>query len=173
VGNGKPGGAWFRQEADRVVVGATTRSPVAFFLVPFMCVWSGGALGGIYGSQIAEGQFNPVMSIFGIPFVLGSILFWAVALMAVCGKVEVIINRDGATIFTGIGSLGWKRRLDWLSVKTVREESATTRYPGSHGAGLVIEGKQRVKFGTGLNEARRFFVLNAPKYLHSAMKRGR
>ena len=45
-----PKGAWFRQETHHIIVGATTRSPEAFFLVPFTCVWSGGSLGGIYGS---------------------------------------------------------------------------------------------------------------------------
>ena len=33
-----PNGAWFRKEMDQVVVGASTRSPAAFFMVPFMCV---------------------------------------------------------------------------------------------------------------------------------------
>src|SRR5512137_2776592 len=45
-----PRGAWFEKNFDGWEVGATTRSPIAFFLVPFMCVWSGGSLGGIYGS---------------------------------------------------------------------------------------------------------------------------
>src|SRR4051812_4884970 len=44
-----PPGAWIREEPGATVVGATTRSPIAFFLVPFMTVWSGFSLGGIYG----------------------------------------------------------------------------------------------------------------------------
>ena len=52
-----PNGTWFRTEANGWELGGTTRHPIAFFLVPFMCVWSGGALGGIYGTQIIQGKF--------------------------------------------------------------------------------------------------------------------
>ena len=65
---------------------------MAFFLVPFMCVWSGGSLGGIYGSQFFQSKFDLSMSLFGIPFVLGTLLFGSFALMTVCGKVVVSIR---------------------------------------------------------------------------------
>ncbi len=161
-----PKGAWFRKEMDRVVVGATTRSPVAFFLVPFMCVWSGFSLGGIYGSQIAKGEFDLGSSLFGIPFVLGSILFWSFALMAICGKVEVSIG-NMSSVFVGIGKVGWTRSFEWSAVQTIREDGTNVSYPGGHQAAIVLEGKERLKFGTGLNEKRRYFVLNALKYLKS------
>src|SRR5215467_9996648 len=50
-----PPGAWYAETDTGWQMGATTRSSGAFFLVPFMCVWSGGSLGGIYGMQIAKG----------------------------------------------------------------------------------------------------------------------
>jgi len=161
-----PKGAWFKKEMDSVVVGATTRSPIAFFLVPFMCVWSGGSLGGIYGSQIAKGEFDLGSSLFGIPFLLGSILFWSLALMAVCGKVEVSIGKL-SSVFVGVGKLGWKRRFEWSAVQTIREDGTNISYPGGHQGAIVMEGDTRLKFGTGLNEKRRYFVLNALKYMKS------
>jgi hypothetical protein len=66
-----PKGAWIRKEMHALKIGATTRSGAAFFLVPFMTVWSGLSLGGIYGMQLINGEFDPVLSLFGIPFVLG------------------------------------------------------------------------------------------------------
>ena len=159
-----PKGAWFRKEMDKVVIGASTRSPIAFFLVPFMCVWSGGSLGGIYGSQIAKGEFNLTMSLFGIPFLLGSIIFWTLALMSVCGKVEISIGKTGS-VFVGIGAVGWTRRFDWSSVQTIREAPSPMQYPGGYYGGIILEGQQRLKFGTNLNEKRRYFVLGALKYL--------
>lgn len=161
-----PQGAWVKKARNSVVVGATTRSPIAFFLVPFMCVWSGGSLGGIYGTQIAKGEFNLGASLFGIPFLLGSILFWSLALMAVCGKVEVSIGKL-SSVFVGVGKLGWTRRFDWSAVKSIREDKTNVSYPGGHQAAIVIEGKTRIKFGTGLNEKRAYFILNALKYLKS------
>ena len=59
-----PSGAWFRTEMNGWELGATTRHPIAFFLVPFMCVWSGFSLGGIYGSQIVQGKFDHPRSVF-------------------------------------------------------------------------------------------------------------
>src|SRR5205814_5386880 len=87
-----PRGAWFEDSGVGWSVGSTTRSPAAFFLVPFMCVWSGGSLGGIYGTQIVEGEFNPLLSLFGIPFVLGTLLFGSIAVMSVVGKVVVMVD---------------------------------------------------------------------------------
>jgi len=159
-----PQGAWFKREMGQVIIGASTRSPVAFFLVPFMCVWSGGSLGGIYGSQLFKGQFDLTMSLFGIPFILGSILFWSFALMSIFGKVEVTLARP-SYVFVGIGRFGWTRKFDWYAMQTIREDVATMSYPGGHQVGIVLEGKDRLKFGTGLNEKRRYFMLNALKYL--------
>jgi hypothetical protein len=161
-----PKGAWFRKEMDRIVVGATTRSPIAFFLVPFMCVWSGGALGGIYGSQIAKGEFDLGSSLFGIPFIIGSIVFWSLALMSICGKVEVSIGK-ASHVFVGVGRVGWTRRFEWAAVQTIREGFSMVSYPGGHQGTIVMEGETRIRFGTGLNDKRRYFVLNALKYLKS------
>ena len=157
-----PSGAWLRREADKVVVGVSTRSPAAFFLVPFMCVWSGVSLGGIYGTQIMKGQFNWGMSLFGIPFVLGSVLFWSLALMAICGKVEVTLG-DNSSVFTGVGPLGWRRRFDWSAVQSIREESAGTGRNGGSQMAVILEGAERVKVAAGVSEKRRYFLLTALK----------
>jgi hypothetical protein len=68
-----PNGAWFEQLADGFRTHATTRSWTALLLVPFTCVWSGISLGGIYGKQMSSGQFDPTSSLFGVPFLLGSV----------------------------------------------------------------------------------------------------
>lgn len=137
-----PKGAWFRKEMDRIVVGGSTRSPMAFFIVPFMCVWSGGSLGGIYGSQIRSGHFNLTMSLFGIPFLLGSIVLISISLMTIFGKVEVTIGRV-SKVFTGIGTLGWTRCFEWNEVRTIREDIMYVQYPGNrqlmpHGGSQVF-----------------------------------
>jgi len=161
-----PQGAWFRQDMDRVVFGATTRSPAAFFLIPFMCVWSGFSLVGIYGSQIAKGQFSLSSSLFGMPFLLGTFVLGALALMAVCGKVEVSIGQD-SSVFTGIGKIGWTRKFDWRSVQTIREGMANMDDSSGRTACIVLEGKERLKFGSGLNEQRKYYILSTLKYLKS------
>jgi len=159
-----PSGAWFVEEIQGFTVGATTRSPAALFLVPFMCVWSGGSLGGIYLTQIISGKFNLMLSLFGIPFVLGSILFWSIAMMTLCGKVVVTSQGAEGGVFVGVGSIGWRRKFTWSAVKHIREEGGGG-HPGGSGGSILLEGEERLRFGSGLNDRRRYFMLNAVKYM--------
>jgi len=154
-----PRGAWYRPDFNGFVVGATTRHPIAFFLVPFMCVWSGFSLGGIYGPQIVQGKLNLATSLFGIPFILGTLLFGTLALMAVCGKVVVRVCDSDGVVFTGIGPFGWRRPFNSSQVTTVRIEPY---FSGNNGQSMtvVLDGPRKVRFGSGLTEARRVFVAN-------------
>jgi hypothetical protein len=128
------------------------------------------SLGGIYGMQIISGHFSLLISLFGIPFLLGSILFWSFALMAICGKVEVTVRGDEGTIFTGIGAMGFKRRFQTREVARVYEDAARWRGTGSMGTAIVLEGRTRMKLGEGLNEPRRHFVLEMLRVLLLAEK---
>ncbi len=165
-----PSGAWYRGEFGGFSVGASTRSPIAFLMVPFMCVWSSVSLGVIYGSQIVSGKFSLMFSLFGIPFLLMGILFWTFTLMAICGKVVVTVQDTDGTVFAGIGPIGWRRRFDWSEVKVIREEASIMHYPGGYMRGIIFEGKGRLKFGTSLNEKRRYFMLSALKYLKATVR---
>jgi len=167
-----PKGAWIHRKETETIVGATTRSPIAFFLVPFMLVWSGGSLGGIYGSQIISGEFDPFMSLFGIPFIIGSIIFWSLALMAVAGKVEITFNEYGGKIFTGFSKIGYSRKFRWDEINTVSESDSRVRYPGGNGASICLEGKKRIAFGTGLNTSRKYYILMAFKSILRMQKKG-
>jgi hypothetical protein len=164
-----PRGAWFEKNFDGWEVGATTRSPIAFFLVPFMCVWSGGSLGGIYGTQIANGQFSLGMSLFGIPFLLGTLLFGSIALMAVCGKIVVRVREERGEVFTGVWRFGWRRRFDPEGIRRVYENEK----PGRRGSSseIVLEGDERITLGSGLNENRRYFMLQVLRSIFEGRKK--
>ncbi len=154
-----PSGAWFREmPPGGFTVGVSTRSPVAFFLVPFMCVWSGFSLGGIYGTQFHKGQFNFGMSLFGIPFILGTLLFGSIAVMSVCGKVTVTVEGDNGVIFTGVGPIGWRRRFNWRNVSAIRRsEKYGNRGSVSHQ--ITLEGEKRLNFAAGVKDDRLDFML--------------
>jgi hypothetical protein len=158
-----PKGAWYRPSLHEVVIGATTRHPSAFLLVPFMCVWSGFSLGGIYGTQIKNGDFSLLMSLFGLPFLVGSIALGSIALMAVCGKVEVRLRGRAGVIFVGVGPLGWKRAIDLNEIDHITEQAGAMNYPGSQGTGILLQGRTRLRFATNLTEARRYFIFQALK----------
>ena len=170
--NNPPKGTWKLEDPEKIVIGSTTRSPIAFFLVPFMIIWSGGSIGGIYVTQIISRKFDLFSSLFGIPFLIGSIIFWSVTLMAIVGKVEVTIGKD-SFVFTGVWKIGIKRKFDWNSIIHIYEDRnyrsgffQNNRYSSS----IIMEGKTRIKFGIGLKEDRKFYLLNALKYFHSRKK---
>ena len=165
-----PQGVWFDDTIGGWILGASTRSPMALFLVPFMCVWSGGSLGGIYGMQIIEGEFNLLLSLFGIPFVLGTLLFGSIAVMSVCGKITVTVDGNTGTVFEGVGPIGWKRQFDWSGVTRIEEDHRVYRSSRSHQmqSTIVLEGKKRLKFGSLLPEARQHFMLHTLRRLLAA-----
>ncbi|MCA9284125.1 MAG: hypothetical protein KDA22_02835 [Phycisphaerales bacterium] len=163
-----PKGATFDEHGTGWRITASTRSPAAFFLVPFMCVWSGFSLGGIYGSQIASGQFSLGMSLFGIPFVLGTLLFGSIAVMSVCGRIVVSIDHSDGRVFAGVGPIGWTRRFDWRSITSVEENSSGYHASGSTGLVIALVGQSRLKFGSMLSDPRRFYVLQGLRVLLAA-----
>ena len=122
-----PKGVTVEERMDGFRLTLTTRSAAAFFLIPFMLVWSGGSLGGIYGTQIYKGEFDLKLSLFGIPFVLGTLLFGTLALMSAFGKV-VLEVRNGILLHR-VGFLGlyWTRRRDWTGFDRAELEESTRR----------------------------------------------
>ena len=167
-----PGGAWFRRELRGYLVGASTRSYIAFFLVPFMAVWSGLSLSGLYGTQLSEGKFDLFRTLFGLPFLMGSVVMFVIALMSIWGKIEFEINEnEQSSVFIGVGSIGWKRYFDWKKIHTVKEESSNVKYPGSGQTKIILEGTRKIAVGYGVSEERKYFLVNSLKYLISKRTR--
>lgn len=154
-----PSGAWCISTPRGFEAGASTRSPIAFFLVPFMCVWSGLSLGGIYGTQIASGKFELSQSLFGIPFVIGTVIFGSIALMSICGKVTASVADDTLTLFTGIGPFGWRRRLSWSQVTEIRRTQSARRRNSADIHQITIVGDRTYHFAAGIKRARQEFLL--------------
>ena len=155
-----PRGAWFTPAFDGFEAGVSTRSPFAIFLVPFLCVWSGFSLGGIYGTQVWTGRFNLLMSLFGIPFVLGTFLFGSIALMSVAGKYVVSVAGDEGRIFVGVGPLGWTRHFAWSGITRIVEG----QWVGNHGRPyptIVLEGTRRLVIQGLPSQERQYFLLQA------------
>ena len=135
-----------------------------------MLVWTGGALGGIYGTQIVKGEFNLLMSLFGVPFLLAALLFWAITLMAIAGRVEVRVQLDGrGEVFTGVGRWGRTKTFDLAAVDTINEETSLVRNRRNHQSlqrQIVLTGDRRLAFGRGLSDDRRHFLLQSLRALH-------
>ena len=145
---------------------ATTRSAMAWFIVPFMLVWSGGSLGGIYGSQFRSGAFHLGSSLFGIPFLLGTLWFGGYAMMLVCGRVAISRDGETGTVFEGIGPIGWTRQFSWSDIASVMEGVTSERWSGKRGPQPLVAMRfetslgRTLKFGTLLSEERRWFLIS-------------
>jgi len=103
---------------------ASHRTLYALFIVPFTCVWAGGSLTGIYGTQLMSGNFKLVESLFGIPFLLGSIILISISLLSLFGRTIISDENGKALIFIGVGPIGWYRRFEWSSISNVIEKQS-------------------------------------------------
>ena len=86
-------------------------NPVAFFLVPFTGLWSGFSLWGIYGSQWTSGKFDPVMSLAGLPFLIGTVFLLGMIVFLLFGSWRVHLDRGTVRFFTGVGPFGRRREI--------------------------------------------------------------
>jgi hypothetical protein len=154
-----PSGAWARSQGNEFEAGATTRSAMGFFLVPFAMVWSGFSLGGLYGTQIVHGKFDLAHSLFGIPFLVGSLVLIPLALMAVLGKVVVRGSGDEGSVFIGIGPVGWTRRFRWSEINKAHLSETKWQQNGRSLPLLELTGPKPIRFGSQLSEKRRNFLL--------------
>lgn len=100
-------------------------SPALLFLVPFTAVWSGISMSGIYGKQIWNGKFDLAESLFGIPFLIGTIILLTVILFLLFGKWVITLDRGEGTVFTGVRGMGWTRRFSYNRDTTVSMTYAT------------------------------------------------
>ena len=85
-------------------------SKQAIFLVPFTCVWAGFSMSAIYGSQIVKHAFDLKLSLFGLPFLLGSIALVSTCLFMIFGKHMLTLARGSGSYFVGVGPIGRTRR---------------------------------------------------------------
>lgn len=159
--NQPPSGAWYEPTPSEVIIGASTRSAMALYIIPFTCIWSGFSLSMLYGSQIVNQEFHLFESLFGIPFLIGSLFMIKMCLMSVFGKVEIHTNREGGTIFTGIGSIGQKQNFLWREVSKIDNGISRPWFQRNDQEAIVMEGATSLIFGADLNQERRYYILNA------------
>lgn len=153
----------------------STRSGIAFFLVPFTLFWAGGSLGGIYGTQIAKGEFSLVMSLFGIPFLAGSVILIALTVMTVWGRCVVELAGGKFSIRTGALGVYRTQSAAWDDVLSCRLTEATSRgrssYSTTYQVEVTCEGDKTLRMGgTG---AERETVLWLSRFLAGRIQRGR
>ena len=152
----------------------SSRSCIAFFLVPFTLFWAGGSLGGIYGTQIAKGKFELLQSLFGLPFLVGSVFLIAVTAMAVAGRSVVELAGGRLNLRTGALGIYRTKSADWRDVRGCRLTEVTRRgrssYSTSYQLEVAVEGAEPLRLGVG---AERETMLWVTRFLAGRIQRGR
>lgn len=150
---------------------ATTRSSQALFLIPFTLVWVGFSMTGLYIIPIVSGAVFSITYIFGLPFLIASVILTANTLMAIMGKIEISAHGYDGRIFTGIGPFGHTRRFSWHDVQKVAPSSRKRRWGKSDEDVIALEGKELITFGSALSDERRYFISMAIRNLLRNLKR--
>ncbi len=147
-----PKGVFLDKKLDSLKIEISLRIPFAFFLIPFLLLWSGYSLNNFYLSQIIERRFDSLQTIVGIPFLLVAAICWQKLLMATLGKQIIRLRATEGEIFKGVGKLGSTKCFELKDIKSVREEEF-------HGyKQIVLECKKNIVFGASFDAVQRNYI---------------
>ena len=122
----------FRDEdSGRVELRYWRFQPILLFLIPFMAVWSGGSIFGCYVLPFLKRGSHPVdyvPFIFGIPFLVISVVIWCGILMVLFGTRKLVLEHGRGVYSAKLLGLGRKRQFD-LRGDTEISDSGEERKP--------------------------------------------
>ena len=78
--------------------------------------------------------------------------------MRLFGKIVVSVDGHQGSVFTGIGSAGWRQPFDWSGTKWIHEDHVVK--PKFRYYEIVLIGPSQVRFGRLLSKDRRHWVLH-------------
>ncbi len=139
------------------------RTPgVVFFLIPFTALWSGFSLGGIYGRQLWRGQFEMGPSLFGLPFLVGTVFLLLAIGWMLFGKVRVGFPAGEVTVTLELGPLAWTRRLAVDRGARVCLATSEVNRNGQRQQAIQIDCQGKtLKFGTMMELEAKIFMAEA------------
>lgn len=183
-----PAGAWQQAEGMDTIIGASSRSlGTAVGALAVSLFWNGitglfvllAVAGTLHNMGIVLPAWFPAppmkqqpMSVginiflwlFLTPFILIGMAMLGAFLMAAAGRTELSIGRSEASVFTGVGPIGYRRRFDPQTVTDVRIDQRRWQTDGGQPQTCIViesaSGKQ-VRCGALLPEERKRFVAAA------------
>jgi len=156
---------WIRLEKD--FSGATLItyhriSPVLLFLIPFTALWSGLSMWGIYGTQIQKGQFDPEQSLFGLPFLIGTVILLSIIVYLLFGKWKITLRKGTGTVFVGMGPVGWNRHFVYNQNSLVSMQTTNVKVNDVSQKGILIRTDENdFVFGALIKDEAKQFIAAA------------
>lgn len=134
-------------------------SRVLVFLIPFTAFWSGLSMWGIYGNQFRKGEFDLEQSLFGLPFLLGTVVLLSIITFLFAGKWRITLKKGVGTVFVGVGTLGWTRTFSYNRDTLVSMRMTNVRVNEVSQKGILIRNETAdLVFGTMLKEDAKQFI---------------
>lgn len=133
---------------DELEIVCRPKKGLAIFLIPFTAIWSGGSMAGIYGTQLMKGEFDLAQSLFGIPFLLGTIVLVTIILHTLFGKTIVTLSRGRVQVFSGLFGMGRFRTIACGKGTRVSLETSSVKQNNVSQSEIVLRsGEKTLKFG--------------------------
>jgi hypothetical protein len=137
-----------REFGDALTITCRPQKTTLLFLIPFTALWSGISMTVIYGTQIASGDFDWKLSLFGLPFLLGTIGFVAAILYTLFGATKVTLAKGRIRIFMGVFGVGRTREMECGRDMAVKIEKSGYRVNNVPQPEIVLtSGETKFKFG--------------------------
>lgn len=143
-------------------------NPVVLFLIPFTCVWSGMSIGGIYGSQIVKQAFDWKLSLFGIPFLIGTVVLVGVILNLLFARRRLFLEYRHGSYSSKVFGIGRTHYFD-LNRETELSVDQAAMQPKGQVSNFMI----RVKNGNVSTKVCSYWDEDALDYAIAMMKRYR
>lgn len=173
-----PNGCTLIDIGDQQVVAASTRSVGGFFACLFIYLFWNGIVSvfvlanvastvKVLGGQLPTWFPAPTgissslgmtlfLWVFLTPFLAVGLAIFVGLLLCIAGRVEVRMRSDRGEVFTGIGSLGWRRSFDLARVTRVALVQARSgNSDATPRAEILIAAETDIRFGSGIPESRR------------------
>jgi hypothetical protein len=116
---------------------------------------------GIYIKPIMETGKLPALTsmLFGLPFLIGSIVLIFINLNMLFGKTVITLKRGKGDVFIGIGPLGWRRKFEYNTQSQIRLIPTNVRINEVAKSGInIITGDKNITFGTTIDDKAKSYI---------------
>ena len=182
VVNDPPRGCTLNSGIDGTEIRVSLRSFGGFLGALFICLFWNGitglfvliAVAGLYTNLVGPiPAWFPVptmdapmslgmtlfLCLFLTPFVTIGLAMLGAVLLCMMGSTLIRIGRDQAFVRTGIGPIGWTKRFDPRKVRSIGTDRTKWQQNGEHKELIQIEADKTIRFGSGMSEAKRDWLI--------------